>query len=246
MRPKMQLHELHPAIVHAPLTLLPAAAAADLTALRAGDAAWERVGRRFWAIGTASAVLAGVAGLAASQQVRLGEPRARDMTFVHGMGNLAITATALGLAAWRRRRPPTPSSVGVGLVACGLALYTATLGGKMVYEYGVGINPMPADAPQGTLRGPALLSRAAPAALVRDAGRGLRWLVTRLRDALRGREPIAPGTSGVTRAASAPYETPGAPTGEEHAGAAARTGRGAVGGTRTGRRGPGRRLGQGP
>ncbi|MFP2901717.1 DUF2231 domain-containing protein [Corallococcus sp. 4LFB] len=187
MKRKMLLHELHPAVVHMPLALLPTAAVADLIVMRTGDRAWEKVGRRLWMAGAASAVFAGVSGLAASQEVRLDSPRARDMTVLHGVGNAFITLGALGIMAWRQAKAPTALTTALGLGACAFALYTASLGGKMVYEEGVGINPMPEDAPQGTLKGPLLLSPRAPVALVKDASRGAAWLVGRARAALTAR-----------------------------------------------------------
>ncbi|MBN8227735.1 DUF2231 domain-containing protein [Corallococcus macrosporus] len=187
MKREMLLHELHPSVVHMPLALLPTAAVADLIVMTTGDRAWEKVGRRLWMVGAASAVLAGVSGLAASQEVRLDSPRARDMTVRHGLGNALITLGALGITAWRLTKRPTAVTTALGLGACAFALYTASLGGKMVYELGVGINPMPEDAPQGTRKGPLLLSPKAPAALVKDAGRGAAWLLGRARDALSPR-----------------------------------------------------------
>ncbi|WP_426750271.1 DUF2231 domain-containing protein [Myxococcus sp. Y35] len=181
MKRKMLLHELHPSVVHLPLALLPTAAVADLIVVTTGDRAWEKVGRRLWVAGAASAVFAGVAGLAASQEVRMDSPRARGMTVLHGMGNALITLGALGLMAWRLARTPTPVTTALGLGACAFSLCTAALGGKMVYEQGVGINTMPEDAPQGTLKGPPLLSPEAPVALVKDAGRGAAWLLERAR-----------------------------------------------------------------
>jgi uncharacterized membrane protein len=71
---KMLLHELHPSVVHAPLALLPTATVADLIAVATSDGAWEKVGRRLWVAGSLSALFAGVAGLAASQEVRMREP----------------------------------------------------------------------------------------------------------------------------------------------------------------------------
>ncbi|MCP3139593.1 DUF2231 domain-containing protein [Pyxidicoccus xibeiensis] len=197
MKREMLLHELHPSVVHAPLALLPTAAVADLISVVTGDGAWGKVARRVWVAGTLSGLFAGVAGLAASQEVRLDSPRARDMTFLHGLGNAVILLGATGVTAFRLKREPTLTSAVVGLAACGLALYTATLGGKMVYELGVGVNPMPDDAPQGTLKGPPVLSRAAPAALVKDALRGVKWLVTRARELVSGERPLAPGAEGL-------------------------------------------------
>jgi uncharacterized membrane protein len=193
---KMLLHELHPSVVHAPLALLPTAAVADLIAVTSGDRAWAKVGRRLWIAGSLSAVFAGVAGLAASQEVKLDEPRARDMAFLHGLGNACITLGAVGVTLWRLRHPPSAGQTVLGLLANTAALYTATLGGKMVYELGVGINPMPDEAAQGTAKGPPLLSREAPRALVSDALQGVRWLVGRAKSLFSGAQPLAPGAQG--------------------------------------------------
>lgn len=193
---KMLLHELHPSIVHAPLALIPTAVVADCIAVASGDRAWAKVGRRLWVAGTTSALCAGVAGLAASQEVKLGEPNARDMVFLHGVGNVLVLLAAAGLTAWRLRREPTVTGCVLGAVACGAAVYTASLGGKVVYDYGVGINPMPGEMPQGTFKGPPLLSREAPRALVRDAVEGFWWLVARTRALLSREVPLAPGAKG--------------------------------------------------
>ncbi|MFP2911189.1 DUF2231 domain-containing protein [Pyxidicoccus sp. 3LFB2] len=197
MKREMLLHELHPSVVHAPLALLPTAAVADLIAVTTGDQAWAKVARRVWVAGTLSGVFAGIAGLAASQEVRLESPRARDMTFLHGLGNSLVLLGAIGVTGFRLKREPTVTTAVLGLAACGLALYTASLGGKMVYELGVGINPMPEDAPQGTLKGPPLLSARAPVALVKDALLGVKWLASRARELLTGARPLAPGAEGL-------------------------------------------------
>ncbi|EPX61604.1 hypothetical protein D187_010223 [Cystobacter fuscus DSM 2262] len=204
---KMLLHELHPSVVHAPLALLPTATVADFIAVASGDRAWAKVGRRLWVAGTVSALFAGVAGLASSQEVRLEEPRARDMVFLHGMGNAVVTLGAVGVTLWRLSRPPSLTQSVIALLANSVAMYTATLGGKMVYELGVGINPMPADAASGTLKGPPLLSREAPGALVRDALQGVRWLFVRARSIWEGSRPLHSGAKGFGRG----YEGPTVP-----------------------------------
>jgi len=115
--PKMLLHELHPAVIHMPLALLPTATVADVIAVATGDQAWAKVGRRLWVAGTLSALFSGVAGLAASQEVKLDEPRARDMVFLHGLGNALITVGAVGVTLWRLARPPSLGQCLVGLAA---------------------------------------------------------------------------------------------------------------------------------
>lgn len=204
---KMLLHELHPAVIHTPLGLLPTATVADLIAVTRGDRAWARVGRRLWVAGTLSALFSGLAGLAASQEVRLGEPRARDMVFLHGLGNALVTLGAVGVTLWRLGRPPSRGSCVLGLAANVAAVYTATLGGKMVYELGVGINPMPADGAVGTLKGPPLLSREAPRALLRDALLGVRWLLGRTRGIFSGVDPLATGAKGFGAGTQVPAVT---------------------------------------
>jgi uncharacterized membrane protein len=204
MSMKMLLHELHPAVVHAPLALLPTATVADVIAVASGDRAWAKVGRRLWVAGTLSALFSGLAGLAASQEVKLGEPRARDMVFLHGLGNACVTLGAVGVTLWRLGRPPSLGQSLLGLAANAVALYTATLGGKMVYELGVGINPMPTGAAVGTLTGPALLSREAPRALLRDAYLGARWLLGRARSLFSGAHPLATGAKGFGQGTGVP------------------------------------------
>jgi uncharacterized membrane protein len=193
---KMLLHELHPSLVHAPLALLPTATVADLLALGTGDRAWEKVGRRLWVAGTTSALFAGLAGLAASQEVRAQSPAVRDMMFLHGAGNALISLGALGVTLWRLGHRPTLAQCAVAVGAVGAAVYTASLGGKMVYEHGVGINAMPEEAAQGTRKGPPLLSREAPAALLRDAAAGLRWVLARAGGLLNRKQPLHPGARG--------------------------------------------------
>jgi uncharacterized membrane protein len=193
---KMLLHELHPSVVHAPLALLPTATVADFIAVASGDKAWAKVGQRLWVAGTLSALFSGLAGLASSQEVKLEDPRARDMVFLHGVGNAVISLGAVGVTLWRLRRPPSLGQCVLGLLSNAAAMYTATLGGKMVYELGVGINPMPADTASGTLKGPPLLSREAPAALLRDGLQGVRWLIGRARSLFSGAHPLHPGAKG--------------------------------------------------
>jgi uncharacterized membrane protein len=187
----MKTHELHPALVHAPLVLLPLAAGTDLAALvwqkRAQRRALERSGRRLWLGVAGSAALAGVAGMAASQQVRPERRQASDMMFVHGIGNAALLAAATGISLWRLRRPPTVVSTSLALLGVMASGYTAYLGGELVYAHGMGVD--------GNGSGPALLSRAAPGALIRDALRGAAWLGRRARQWIGGERALELGTT---------------------------------------------------
>lgn len=188
----MLTHELHPALVHAPLALLPTAAIIDLSAtyLRPSHPL-HRVGRNLWWATAASGLLAGLAGMAASQEIDLTEAaadpdRAQDRMFLHGMGNLLIVSAALGVAVYRSRRPANLTSAISGLAATGAAVWTAYLGGELVYAHGAGVKAMGA----GQQRVPALFSRQAPGRLARDAVRGLGWIASRASAAFSGRRKI--------------------------------------------------------
>ncbi len=196
----MQLHELHPSLVHAPLTLLPAAALVDVMAASASGRlrrrVLDRVGRSLWWAGVGAAALAGVAGMAASQEVRAEDPRAHDAMWLHGMGNVGVLLAGAGLAAWRSAHRVTIASAALGASAVGAAVYTAWLGGQLVYTHGVGVKAQPAGAAGGIgVEAAPLRSWAAPGRLLRDAGRGLAWLLARGGRLAARREPLAAGAA---------------------------------------------------
>jgi uncharacterized membrane protein len=195
----MHVHELHAATVHAPLVVLPAAALVDLAASLSGDRRQAALGRKLWWWGVGAGALAGVAGLAASQEIKAEDARSEDMMWLHGAANFAILLGATGIALWRSFRRPSVASAAVGLGACGAALYTAYLGGEMVYAHGVGVRTMPWIAPTGVRRSPAVASASAPAAFLRDAVVGFAWLVRRTLRAFSGRQPVSRGAYGIER-----------------------------------------------
>ena len=199
----MQLHELHPAVIHAPLMLLPAAATADVMAASASGFARRRLldaaGRRLWWAGVGAAAFAGLAGMAASQEIELPGERARDAMWLHGMGNVGILLASAGLAAWRSGHRATLASAALGAGAVGAAIYTAWLGGELVYTHGAGVRGV------GEARGTRLLSAGAPWAFLRDAGRGLTWLLGRGSRMVTRRERLAPGAA--TRASDGQHVT---------------------------------------
>lgn len=137
----MRLQELHPALVHFPIALLPTSVAADALGRWTGNRGLMDLGRRTMPIAAASALLAGVAGLIAQESSRVKE-EAHDALITHRTLNVGLTAAAaaMALVRWRRERP------GLGYLLAGLAgtavlFYSANLGGQMVYEMGVGVSP---------------------------------------------------------------------------------------------------------
>jgi hypothetical protein len=66
----------------------------------------------------------------------------------------------------------------------------------MVYGHGVGVQKMPPDAKTGVLYSPPVLSASAPVVFVRDTAKGVVWLLSRARDVLTGKRPVARGAFG--------------------------------------------------
>ena len=193
----MHVHELHAASTHAPLVILPAAALVDLVAAVSGDRRKAALGRKLWWWGVGAGALAGVAGLAASQEIKAEDARSEDMMWLHGAANFAIVLGATGIALWRTFRRPSVTAAAVGLGACGATIYTAYLGGEMVYAHGVGVRNMPWIAPTGVRRSPSVLSASAPGTFLRDAVRGLAWLVRRTARVFAGRQRVSRGAYGI-------------------------------------------------
>lgn len=194
-----RIHHLHASVIHAPLALIPGAALVDLQAARSRSRVQARLGRKLWWYGAGSALFAGIAGMAASQEVKAHGQRARDTMWLHGVGNVSLIAGAFAMAMWRQRNRPTLAQSLLGLGAAALAGYGSYLGGVLVYEHGAGVAAMPEDATQGVGRSPRLLSAQAPFAFVRDALKGAWWLLSRSRSVLR--DPQSLGRAAVGKPA---------------------------------------------
>ncbi len=135
----MRIHEIHPALVHFPLALAPLSLFLDLAGRIAGRRSWMRAGARLMPVAAASGALAGAAGLVAQGSVEVSR-EARDTLTTHRNLNLGLVVLT-GVLAAARQRTETPS---LGYLLAGLAgvaamSYTAYLGGRLVYHYGVGV-----------------------------------------------------------------------------------------------------------
>jgi len=204
----MRTHELHPSIVHAPLVLLPATAILDLlAALRPLDRRLDRAARRLWWATAGGALFVGLAGMAASQEIELRNDRARDMMFLHGIGNFGLVLSAFGVAWWRTRNRASMTSAAAGLLASTASIYTAYLGGELVYSHGAGVKALGGAAAEA----PALFSKAAPGRLARDAVRGLGWLLSRGRRAVTGRQRVERAALGPIAEVGTGAEAPAGP-----------------------------------
>ena len=144
----VRLHEVHPAIVHFPIALLPVAIGADLLGRLTGSRALQETGKRVMPLAAASAAISGLTGLIAQEEVKA-EGRAHDVLATHRNINVTVVAASIALAAWRSKRDePSAAYLALGLAGIGAVSYSAYLGSKMVYEYGVGV-----DAAGGIMAG---------------------------------------------------------------------------------------------
>lgn len=194
---KLRVHELHASTIHAPLALVPAAAIVDGVAAIKGDERLAGFGKGLWIAGALGGLVAGLGGIAASQEVKAEDPHARDMMFLHGIANLGVVAAVSAMAIYRLRAKPSLLQAAMGLAGSGLAVWTAYLGGEMVYAHGVGVKGMPDSALQGVAVSPPVLSREAAPTLAKDTLRGFRWLFDRAQRWLSRSEPLAQGVTGL-------------------------------------------------
>ena len=137
----IRLHQMHPALVHLPITLLPLAVGADLLGCITGGESLHSFGQKAIVLAAAGAGAAALTGLIAGEEVNV-EDDARDMLMTHRNLNFAATVVAIWMAAVRsQRKTPSALYLGVGAAGIGLLAYTAYLGGKLVYESGAGVEP---------------------------------------------------------------------------------------------------------
>ena len=137
-----RLQEIHPAVVHFPIALLPAALALDAVGRYTDNQGLMDAGRKLMPVAAASAVDSAAAGLLAQGALEYPDETGRKLLVTHRNINAVLTLGSIGLAflRWREERPSNAYlAAGAGSVAA--MAYTATLGGKMVYEHGLGVKP---------------------------------------------------------------------------------------------------------
>ena len=138
-------HPLHPALVHVPTGLFPAALLFDVLGL-SGDNA-EIFGRcAFWAIavGIIGAIAAAPAGVADWWEIKSGKP-AHRLGLIHMVMNVAVLAL-MALSLYLRWRNPnenswTPTANAILTNAIGnlLLAISGYIGGRMVFDKGIGV-----------------------------------------------------------------------------------------------------------
>lgn len=160
------LPNLHPAVVHFPIALFPAALFAELLGLvlrrqtwllRAAAALWAAAAvGAFAALRAGEAAADGLTGVPALVQPHIGEHSDWAHWTTWTIGALAVLR--LAVLRWEREhaRPlPRLLLLAAGLVACAALAKTADLGGALVFRHGVAVRavasepapPQPAGAP---------------------------------------------------------------------------------------------------
>jgi uncharacterized membrane protein len=137
----IRLQQIHPALVHLPLTLLPLAVAADLAGQISDNSKLCDFGQKAIGLASLSALDAAASGLVAGEEVNA-EGASRDMLMAHRNLNFVATVVTMSMAVWRSgQRRPNALYLGAGLAGVGVVAYTAYLGGKLVYDKGIGVEP---------------------------------------------------------------------------------------------------------
>lgn len=137
----IRLEQIHPAVVHVPIAMLPLAVCADLLGAATGSRALRSFGRGAITAAAAGAVASAATGLIAGEEVNVEGPT-RDKLMTHRNLNAVVTLAACGMAIWRSENDrPDVGYFATGLAGMGLLAYTAYLGGQLVYEAGVGVGP---------------------------------------------------------------------------------------------------------
>lgn len=138
------LHLIHPALVHFTVAFLVAGGVVEAFGIARRREAAERFGMVLVLAGTASLIPTLIAGFLAENSLTLGEAGAAavDQHERYGIMVLGVFLPLLLVRAWGRGRVPEGLR---GLYAAGLVLGVALtaavafMGGRMVYELGVGV-----------------------------------------------------------------------------------------------------------
>lgn len=134
-------HPIHPVLIHIPVGALVGLVATDLAYLWTGDFFWARAGLWLAGVGALGGWLSGTVGLIDLLIV----PRIRRLIAAWCHAILAVMLLSLASLNWSLRvGEPTaaiwPWGVYLSLLTSGLIALTGFLGGKLVYEYAVGVD----------------------------------------------------------------------------------------------------------
>ncbi len=147
------MSNLHPLFVHFPIVLLSLFFLIDLSGSLADRLTWRHVAGWFLYLGTVFAAITLISGLIAAKTVAHSEA-VHEIMETHEHLAILIFLTAATLSIWRlvSSRLPHGGSNAAFLGLAGfmslLIVFTADMGGQMVYQYGVSVLPVATSAAQ--------------------------------------------------------------------------------------------------
>ena len=137
------MENFHPLTVHFPIALLMAALLIETLALAFKKSTWHRIALWNLALGTLGAAVAVLTGRQAAAAAKHSF-EIHQIMILHERLGYAVLALAVVTVGWRLLKRDALSRRGrwvtwglLGL-ACGILAFSAHLGGRMVYEFGVG------------------------------------------------------------------------------------------------------------
>jgi uncharacterized membrane protein len=134
-------HPIHPALIHFPVAALLMLVGTDFAYLYTGDPFWARAGLWLAGVGASIGWISGMAGLVDLVAVA----RIRRLITAWGHAILAVLLLSLASFNWLLRiggpeENILPWGLFVSLMSALLIAMTAFLGGRLVYEYAVGVD----------------------------------------------------------------------------------------------------------
>ncbi len=132
-------HPLHPSLVHFPIACWPLAVLADFASLHFGEVAW-RWSAGLLAVGCSMALLAMLAGFVELSKVPEGPPL-RDTYWHMSLMFAAFTLFSVRLLLGQEQFQPIAPNLTllcVDVIALVCLVVGGWLGGRLVYEHGVG------------------------------------------------------------------------------------------------------------
>lgn len=134
-------HPIHPGLIHFPVAALLGLIASDLAFLFTDDPFWARASLWLAGVGAIGGWIASMAGL--MDMLLVSQIRRLITGWCHAM--LAVMLLSLTTFNWMLRLPDAaaqiiPQGLYLSLLSGLLIIATGYLGGRLVYEYAVGVN----------------------------------------------------------------------------------------------------------
>lgn len=141
-RAKFAGHAIHPMLIVFPLGLLSTSVIFDVINLATQRPKFSEAAYYMIPAGVVSGLVAGVFGLIDWTAIPKGT-RAKRIGLLHAIGNAAVLGLFAGSWLLRQKDPshPTKGALILALGGTGLAMVTGWLGGELVEQLGISINP---------------------------------------------------------------------------------------------------------